>query len=191
MHGILTTTRKKIIRMLQEDGRLSLVEIASKLKISHTGVKKHLDKLLKENVISVRALLNPKALDLKLVLILIEAESYEDIKRLTSKFKECPRIILLASLIGGYNIVALVAAEDINVLESITSVCALRTSKGIRRSEVLLVSELIYPEYIPLRIIEDKVDSELPCGFDCYRCSKYIDGNCLGCPLLKGYRGIL
>jgi len=177
--------------MLQEDGRSSLVDMASKLGISHTGVKKHLDKLLKDNVISVKALINPKRLNLKLVLILIEAEGYDDVKRLVSRFKACPRIIFLATLIGGYNVLALAVAEDMNVLESIVSVCALRTSKGIRRSEVFVISELVYPGYIPLRIVKDKTKGKLPCGFNCCECSRYINGRCLGCPISTCYRGIL
>ena len=191
MKTIITPIRKKIISMLQENGRSSLLEIASKLGISHTGVKKHLDRLLRNDVIKVKALINPKALNLKLILLLIEAESYEDVKRLTSKFKDCPRIVLLASLIGGYNIVALVVAEDMNVVESITSVCALRTSKGIRRSDVIIVEELVYPKYIPLRLTISKVKDKLPCGFNCCTCSRYIDDKCLGCPLSKCYKGCL
>ncbi len=177
--------------MLQENGRYPLVNIASKLGISHTAVKKHLDKLLKDNVIGIKALINPKRLNLKLVLMLIEAEGYDDVKRLVSRFKDCPRIVLLATLIGGYNILALAIAEDMNVLESIISVCALRTSKGIRRSEVFTISELVYPEYIPLRIVKDRIKGELPCGLNCCECSRYINGKCLGCPVSACYRGIL
>ncbi len=193
MENILTETRKKIISMLQKDGRLSLTEIAARLGISHTGVKKHLRKLIGEDIISIKAFLNPKKLGLRLAFILIETESYDDARELLSKFRECPRIVLLASLVGGYNIVALAAAEDMSVLESITSVCALRTSKGIRRSEVLLVSELAYPEYIPLRISlnKDKTHGVLPCGFDCCKCPRYLEKKCTGCPLSNCYRGSL
>lgn len=177
--------------MLQENGRTPLIEIASNIGISHTAVKKHLDRMLKDRVINVSALINPKKLGLKLALILIEAEGYNDIINLTSKFGGCPRIVLLATLMGGYSIVALAIAENLNVLESITSVCALRTSKGIRRSEVLLVSELLYPESVPLRITEGKVGGEMPCGFDCCICSRFTDNKCLGCPLSKCYKGPL
>jgi hypothetical protein len=135
--------------------------------------------------VKVEALINPKKADLKLVLLLIEAESYESARKLIERFRSCPRVVMLMSLLGGYNIAALVFAEDMSVLNSVTSVCALRTSEGIRRSEVFLVSDLAKPTHLPVRVVGTK--GELSCGFDCCKCPKYPD-ECIGCPLSECYR---
>lgn len=187
----LSGIRREIIKFLEENGRSPILRIASELKMSHTGVKKHLDKLVESGVVKVKALLDPKKLRLKLVLILIEAESSKVIRELASKYEECPRIVFLATLIGGYNILAIVIAESMEVVESVVSVCALRTLRGIRRSEVMLVSDLLYPKHLPIRIVKRRDREKPPCGFDCVSCSRFIDGKCLGCPLIKAYKGSL
>ena len=40
--NLLSGLKREILRYLQEDGRISIVKLASKLGISHTGVRKHL-----------------------------------------------------------------------------------------------------------------------------------------------------
>jgi len=190
---VLDDTKKKILQVLSENGRKTLTEIAAKLNITHVAVKKQLMKLVESGAIKIQPLINPSALNLLLVVTLIEAEDFEALQRLKEKFSSCPRMILLASLVGGYNMLALLVAEDMNVVESINNVCSIRTSKGIRRSEVFVVSELIVPKYINLRLIpSNERKSEItPCGLNCCICPRFNEYRCLGCPATKCYRGPL
>ena len=190
---VLDDTKKKILQVLSEDGRKTLTEIATKLNITHVAVKKQLMKLMESGIVKIQPLINPSALNLLLVATLIEAEDLEAIQRLKEKFKNCPRMILLASLIGGYNMLALLIAEDMNVVESMNNVCSIRTSKGIRRSEVFMVSELIIPKYVSLRLIpsSERKSEITPCGLNCCICSRFNEYKCLGCPATKCYRGPL
>lgn len=106
------------------------------------------------------------------------------------KFKECPRTAFLATIVGGYNAVVLMIAED--VLRCISTVCAIRVLKGIRRSEVYVIADLIKPEYLPIKLPFPRNRDKPPCGRECSICEMYvIEKKCPGCPATKYYRGFL
>ncbi|ACB07389.1 transcriptional regulator, AsnC family [Candidatus Korarchaeum cryptofilum OPF8] len=188
MRGKLSSVERRIVRILQRDGRASYSEMGKSLGMTHVAVRKHVMRLIEEGVMKVSACLSPRALDLRHAVVLIEASDDKSISKIIEKFRDCPRLIFLSRLIGGNNIIAIMVAEDINVLESITSVCALRTAEGVRRSEVMVGSSIVYPEYLPIRIVER---SEVPCGADCGSCGRFKEGLCPGCPAFPHYKGSL
>ncbi len=187
--GEISRTKKKILSILSGDGRKSLVDIARALGITHVAVRKHLNQLEEQEIMRVRAEVNPEKTGLKLVLVFMEIEDEEHMTEITRRFRECPRIALLASMVGGYNLMALMVAENNDVLECISTVCVVRRMKGIRRSEVYLVSDLIEPRFLPLKITAEKIRQTAPCGRNCLECRKYIENKCLGCPATIHYRG--
>jgi len=186
----LDSVAKQLIRALQEDGRLSLTELGRRLGISHVAVGKRLKKLTSEGVVKVQANLSVKSLGLRLLAVLIEVEGRESLDRLCSIFSRCPRMLLLSTLIAGYNLLALMVAEDERVLESITTCCAIRDAPGIKRTEVYLLGNVIMPEHVPLRLIAGRGE-ESPCGRRCLLCPRFKEERCLGCPAVERYRGSL
>jgi Lrp/AsnC family transcriptional regulator for asnA, asnC and gidA len=68
---------RKIVALLQEDGRMSSAEIARRIgRISQRAVRYRIDRMLEEGVINVRAIVDPKALGFPVIGdILIEIES--------------------------------------------------------------------------------------------------------------------
>lgn len=182
--------RREILRMLVENGRIGLVEIAKQLGISHVAVHKHIRQLIDKDLIRVQANVNPKKLGTYLVLIILEVHE-EALREIMSKFKECPRIIFLATMVGGYNVVALMIAENEDVLKSISTVCAIRVLKGIRRSNVYIIADLAKPEYLPIKLPFPRNRENTPCGRECSVCEMYVEKKCLGCPATKYYRGPL
>jgi DNA-binding Lrp family transcriptional regulator len=60
----MNKTDKKIILELQKNGRVSYSELAIKLRLNKLTVARRINYLLKSNIISIRALPNPYALDL-------------------------------------------------------------------------------------------------------------------------------
>ena len=183
---------KKIISMLTKDGRISLTDMGRALGVTHVAVGKRLNRLVQEGYVRVQGLLSPDKLGLKLVLIFAEVESPQDMQKLVENFKECPRMVFLATLMGGYNFIALMIAEGKEVLESITSICCIRRAKGIRRSDVMIIGELIRPNHMPMEIFVEKRYKKPPCKYvDCETCPRYLDNKCPGCPAFEGYRGWL
>ena len=191
MSSNLTETKRRLITILQEDGRAPLVKLSSKLGISHVAVKKNLENMLNSDIVKISALINPKKLGVRLVLLLLECRDYKCQEEILEKFSECPRIIFLSPMIGGYNLIAIMIAESMKVLESITTICAIRTHKGIRRSELIILGDPVYPSHLPIRLIEDRKRRTAPCGFNCCRCQRYLEDKCLGCPATRCYRGFL
>jgi DNA-binding Lrp family transcriptional regulator len=185
-------TDKKIISILQTDGRKTLQEIAKNIGLSSMGTKKRLDKLQKDKTIKISALINPNALKLYPAIVMLEMESAEAMQNLLDRFEKCPRVIQIFKTVGGYNLIALVVAENPETLESIsTEKCSLRCSKGIRRSEFYPVSETFFSPFLQIREGLSDKKKVTPCNVDCAPCNRFEAKKCVGCPTTVNYRGTL
>lgn len=183
---------RKIISQLQVDGRTTFKDLGKLIGFTSMGAKKRVDNLLKNKVIKISALFNPNYLNLCLAIVLIEMESSEAMERLLKRFKECPRVVHIFTTIGEYNLIALMVAEDLNTLDSISvEKCSLRSEKEIRRSEFYLVGSVQYSPFLPIReYLTQKGLTIAPCEVNCASCGKYRK-RCVGCPATKYYQGPL
>jgi DNA-binding Lrp family transcriptional regulator len=184
---------RKIISQLQLDGRTTLEKLAEITGLSNTGVKKRMTKFVKEGLMKVSVLIDVKRLNLQAAIVLIEVENSEALNNLIKRFSNCPRVVNLFTTLGGYNLVALVVAEDRNTLESISiEKCSLRSSKGIRRSEFQPINDIYYSSLMPIREnLTHKETTRTPCSVDCRDCARYEAQKCVGCPTASYYRGTL
>jgi DNA-binding Lrp family transcriptional regulator len=184
---------RKIISQLQQNGRTTFQELAEFVGFSGMGVKKRVNRLLEKGILQVSALLNVKQLDLQAAVVLIEIEGSEALERLLRRFQDCPRIVNIFTTLGGYNLIALVVAEDQNTLESISmEKCSLRSSEGIRRSEFYPIGNIHYSPFLPIREhLTHKERTTTPCNVDCRPCNRYKIQKCVGCPTTIYYRGTL
>lgn len=181
---------KKIIEQLRIDGRTTLQEISKKTGYTSMGVKKRLDKLIESGVIKITALLNTSQVELYPALVFLEMETAEDLKNIVEKFNNCPRMVKLFTSLGGYNLIALVVAENQDTLGCISvEKCSIRSQKGIRRSEFYPIGEVYYNPYIDTGPRIPSKTEETPCGVDCRNCSSYKEEKCVACPLTSLYRG--
>jgi DNA-binding Lrp family transcriptional regulator len=186
-------TDKKIITLLQEDGRATLQDIAKHIGLTSMGTKKRLEKLQKNKTIKIQALINPNALKLHPAIVMLEIESAEAMQQLLERFKDCPRVIQIFKTVGGYNLIALVVAENQETLESISmEKCSLRCSQGVRRSEFYPISETLFSPFLQIREeLAQKEKKVTPCNVDCNPCPRYENQKCVGCPTNIHYRGTL
>jgi DNA-binding Lrp family transcriptional regulator len=184
---------RKIISQLQLDGRATLQELAETVGFTSMGIKKRVQKLLDRDALKVSALLNPFALRLFPAIVLLEMESAEAMQDLLNRFKDCPRVIHIFKTIGGYNLIALVIAEDQGTLESISiEKCSLRSGTGIRRSEFFPIGDIYFSPFLPVREhLTHKERTIAPCNVDCDPCTRYKTQKCVGCPTTSHYRGSL
>jgi DNA-binding Lrp family transcriptional regulator len=186
-------TDKRIISELQINGRATLGRLAEITGFSSMGVRKRLQKLIEQGAIKISALLNPSHLKLFPTIVLLEMENAETMRRLLDRFRDCPRIVYIFKTLGGYNLIALIVAEDQNTLESISiEKCSIRSGSGVRRSEFYPVSDIYFSQFIPVReYLANKKRSIAPCGVDCKPCIRYVNEKCVGCPATVHYRGTL
>ncbi|MHA2042810.1 MAG: AsnC family transcriptional regulator [Candidatus Thorarchaeota archaeon] len=183
---------KRLISLLQQDGRKSLSEIGKKLDMSHVAVSKRLDKLVKEEKVHVTAGVNAEELDVKLLFMALEVDNMEVAERINKKYQDCPRLLMLAPVTGSYNLIAIMAAQDTWSLQSIVGTCGMRTEEGVRRSESWFGNAPIVPAFLQLNLApEGSNGSKSPCKVDCASCKRYVDEKCVGCPPTSVYRGKL
>jgi DNA-binding Lrp family transcriptional regulator len=189
----LDDVNRKIISQLQVDGRTTFEELGKAIGYTSMGVKKRVKKLLENDVIKVSALLNIEPLNLCAAIVLLEMEGAEAVQKLLERFRNCPRVVYIFTTLGGYNLIALVVAEDQSTLESISiEKCSLRSSEGIRRSEFYPVGKVHYSPYLPLREhLTHKEVTVTPCNVDCRPCLRYQLEKCVGCPVTTYYKGPL
>jgi DNA-binding Lrp family transcriptional regulator len=184
---------RKIISQLQLDGRTTLKELSKIVGYTSMGIKKRVKNLLEKDVIKVSALLNIKPLNLCAAIMFLEIESAEAMNRLLERFKDCPRVVQIFTTLGGYNLIALIVAENQETLESISiEKCSLRSSEGIRRSEFYPIGNINYSPFLPIREhLTHKEKTITPCNVDCRPCSRYKAEKCVGCPAMSYYKGTL
>ena len=184
---------RKIISKLQQNGRATFQELARIIGFSNMGVKKRVDRLLEKGILKVSSLVNVKQLGLQAAVVMIEIESSEALERLIQRFKDCPRVVNIFTTLGGYNLIALVIAEDQDTLESISmEKCSLRSSEGIRRSEFYPIGSIYYSPFLCIREhLTHKERTTTPCNVDCRPCNRYKAQKCVGCPTTIYYRGTL
>ncbi len=184
---------REIIKRLRLDGRTTLEEMAKTVGFTSMGIKKRLQKLQDQEILKTQALVNPSALGLSQAIVMLEMADTKAMNDVLAKFKQCPRIVYIFKTIGGFNLIALVVAENQDTLESIScGECSLRGCQGIRRSEFYQIGETLFSPFLPVReCLASRNKSLAPCGVDCAPCPRFQDKKCVGCPATKYYRGTL
>ncbi len=183
----------RIISRLVENGRTPLTELAKEVGYTPMGVKKRLEKLLRRDLIKVSASVNVREIGLIPVLVLLEVVSGDAARAILKRFEECPRMVYFFTALGGFNLVALMVAEDYKTLESISSEnCSIRKMSGVRRAEYYPIGEVYYEPFLPVRLnLVNRRFEKAPCGVECPLCTRYREEKCVGCPATKYYRGQL
>lgn len=189
----LTDTDSIILCCLVQNPEISLAEIGKRVDLSHVSVRSRINKMISQNVIEKRILINPKALDLEMTFLNIKSENEEKKENLMRTFEHCPRVFFLTSIIDEYDICVGMIAEDRAILELLRSndYCLLRFP-GITESEIKHQETLIKPLFLPILLPLCPADTSVaPCNETCINCEKYRQRICVGCPKVKEYRGRL
>ena len=181
---------KKIIAKLQEDGRASLEELSKATGYTSMGTRKRLQKLQEKETIKVSASINTNQLGLLPAMVMLEMENAEALQTLIERFTDCPRVINIFKTMGGYNLIALVIAENQDTLECIAAErCSLRNSPGIRRSEFYPINGICYSPFLQIReSLFHKEKTAKHCGVDCNSCGRFEAKKCAGCPTALNLR---
>jgi len=184
---------QKITSKLQLDGRTTFKELGELVGYTSMGVKKRFEGMQERGILKVSALLNMESLNLVGAIVMIEIESAEAMNKLLERFRNCPRVVHIFTTLSGYNLIALIVAEDQSTLESISvEKCSLRSNEGIRRSELYPIGNIHYSPFLPVRqYLTHKERTITPCGVDCGSCRRYLSEECVGCPTTNYYNGSL
>lgn len=188
--NILDEVDRKLISRLAVDGRATLKELSEEIGYTVMGVKKRLDGLFRNNVIKVSASVNIELLGWIPLLVFVDVKNKRFMDSIIKRFRECPRIVWFLPVLGSYNLVALMIAEDYRTLHCISSAgCSIKSLDGVARVEYYPIGGVLYDPYIPVRLnLMGRGLEKPPCGVDCRPCKSYMEGRCVGCPATVYYR---
>ncbi|MFX1395156.1 MAG: Lrp/AsnC family transcriptional regulator [Promethearchaeota archaeon] len=177
---------KQILNELFKNGRESLTSLNTKIfktnseAMSHTGIKKRMNKLVKSEILKIQGNININNLKYKAMLILLEMKNYDEVKKIIEAYTECPRVFLLAQITGEYNLIMGIVGQSIDVLHRYINYCGPTNKEGILHSQIFYISNLKTPDFLPINLFS-RISQESKCKNICKDCEAFLDGKCDGC----------
>lgn len=137
---------RKIIKMLQSDGRLSNTEIARSLDITETTVRKRIAHLLDERLMTIVAVPTPEASGMTLSAILGVSVELTAIRTVADTIRTYPEVRYVGMSSGRYDlIVEAFFADQEHLLEFVTDkLGGLSGITGLETSIILKVVKFSY-----------------------------------------------
>jgi Lrp/AsnC family transcriptional regulator for asnA, asnC and gidA len=153
----------KIVNFLLEDGRMSASEIARRVgNISERAVRYRMDRLLREGIIRIGAVVRPQAFGLSTIAdvwLEVEADQILDVAR---KLAEFDNISYVACGIGETDVsIQVVARDTAEIYHFVTEV--VRKLPGVRKTTTSIVPIILKDVYqwrVPARVAKDIRDDE-------------------------------
>ncbi len=155
----INKTDVKIVNLLLEDGRMSASEIARQIDgISERVVRYRIDRMIEEGVISINAIVNPKAFGLETYAdVWMEVES-DKILEVANKLAEYENVTYVACSIGETDVsIQIVSKGTAEIYRFVTEV--VRKIPGVRKtvtSIVPVVLKDVYQWRVPDGVAEDE-----------------------------------
>jgi len=142
----LDNVDRKIICLLQKDGRLSNIMISKQLGISEATVRNRLNRLINENFIKIVAVSNPLNLGFKIVGIIrieVVVQQQEEVTKKLEKIKSLWSIVYTTGTADIYTEFVVKSLEELNelLLKKISKI------DGIIRTETSLIMKYIKRKY--------------------------------------------
>jgi len=98
---------RELIKELQKDGRQSYVELAKKLHVAETTVRRRLQRLLEEGFIRVVAVPDPFRLGFRFVCTMRLEAKKDVLRQIGRELAQSPNIYYLSFTTGEYDIIAI------------------------------------------------------------------------------------
>lgn len=177
----------EIISLYSQNPDISQEEIAKKLGISQPAVAMRIRKLTSTGILSKQVGLDIFKTGLHLAKVDVTTTSTVKILR---AFRRCPYFLNGLVTSGKNNLCLFFAAEDIATLEAIVD-NHLRANKDVQSVEFNIVISSAHSIIAPMRIYGKSDKQPCEAAVECRKCPSYIDGKCIGCPIIGQYRGWL
>lgn len=125
---------RKIITLLQEDGRLAQTSIAASVGLSVSAVNERVRRLLDEEVITIRAIANPKAVGCEvLAFVMILLGRPDDDAPFRSAIAKIPEVLEAHHVTGEWSYLLKVRTPSVATLETLLG-RRIKAIPGITRS---------------------------------------------------------
>lgn len=144
---------KKILMLLQKDGRMQLTEIAKKVNLSIDSVHKRMKEMQKKEIFFSGIFVDPRRIGFPLIVDvkiklqnITEREKQEFIEHLVSH----KRVIDLLSIMGDFDLTCVIIAKDTNEFEEISTKIRQKYSNIIADWKAMLILKTHKFEYYDL-----------------------------------------
>jgi Lrp/AsnC family transcriptional regulator for asnA, asnC and gidA len=137
----------KIVDFLMEDGRMACSEIARRIGgVTERAIRYRLDRLVQNGIISITAVVSPKALGYPVVAdVLLEVEA-DSIREVAEQMIEYENVSYVAYSIGETDVsVQIIAKDAVEVYEFVTRVIGKTT--GVRKTTTSIVPQVLKDVY--------------------------------------------
>ena len=123
---------RKLVRLLQEDGRLSVTAMAKEIGLSHAAVRQRIARMLGDNVLSVGAVTHPGTHGYaRSAMICVRVD--HRLTEVAEALAEIEQVYYLVSTTGRYDLLAEVMAADDHDLQSL--ITTIRAVPGVVDAE--------------------------------------------------------
>jgi len=121
---ILDDKDKKILMILQENGRAQLKEISKKVNLSIDSVHNRIKEMRRKEIFFPTVFIDPRAIGFPLIAdikIKLKNVSNEDRNRFIEYLRKHERVTELLSIMGDYDFTCVLIAKDSNELEKLST----------------------------------------------------------------------
>ncbi|MDJ0270390.1 MAG: Lrp/AsnC family transcriptional regulator [Aigarchaeota archaeon] len=133
---------KKILEILQEDGRASYAEIGRKLNVNENTIRFRISRLIKAGVIrKIVALVDPRMIGINhsaALMLRISPENIDEVLREMTAMREIPHIYQLS---GDYDAIAVIMAHDLDGLHQ--TINKVKRIKGVIEVNSLITIRIV------------------------------------------------
>lgn len=156
---------KKIISLLQENPKITHLEIASIVNKSQGAIHRRISNLKKKNLICHQVGVNIKKMETPVVKVEILAKNQPEFY---DKIKNCPFIFQALKISGFYNLCILIYGLDYEAIDNMIDNC-IRSELNVLKIEMSLVAGSIKNMVIPINFDKKYIKN--------FGCSGYCQQN--------------
>jgi Lrp/AsnC family transcriptional regulator for asnA, asnC and gidA len=145
METALDATNKRLIGLLQTDGRMSYAALAKTVGLSEAAVRQRVQRLLDTGVMQIVAVTDPLTLGFARQ-VMIGIKVVGDLRRVTDALAKVPEIAYVVICAGGYDLLAeLVCTNDDHLLALLSD--TIRTIDGVVTTDTYVYLKLAKQTY--------------------------------------------
>jgi Lrp/AsnC family transcriptional regulator for asnA, asnC and gidA len=136
----LDTLDNEIIRLLTENGRMPMGELAKKLRVTSPTIRNRIKDLEKKDIFKVSGLIDPsKHHEMITALVAMSVQSHGKLDRILDKIAQLPNVVWAGIVTGRYDIIAeVVCVRGKEELYRFTTDTILKMANVVR-SETFLI----------------------------------------------------
>ena len=136
----LDTLDNEIIRLLTDDGRIPIGEMAKKLKVTAPTIRKRIKSLEKNGIFKVSGLIDPRRhKEMITALVAMSVQSHGKLDQILDKISKLPNVAWAGVVTGRYDIIAeVICVEGKDELYRFTTETILKMGNVIR-SETFII----------------------------------------------------